>query len=504
MEAASTAKPVTYMRRRPELTPCYSIIQNNLNTFISDRNREGRPLPNYVIKEFEAFLECGIPAYGCLRLACRSCLKEQIVAFSCKKRGFCPSCCAKRQVEAATHLVDHVLPMAPYRQFVVTFPIPMRYWLHSNKVLFAKVYRIIIKEIHDYYKIKATASGIKDPRPGAISFTQLAGSALNLNPHLHILFCDGVFAGGSETFRFRNLEAITDKEVEKLLTDISSKVVKLLKKQGYLNHDGEMVNHPLSDSIFQDHESLAMATSSSIVGRIAFGPNAGKKVTRIGSGFGYYEEIPLAKGHRCFSVNGFSLHANTATNTLARDRLRKLVEYISRGPLSNERLEITKSGQVKLKLKTAYSDGTSHLLFTPGEFIEKLSAIIPPPKSHLVKWSGVFAPNSPCRKKVVLKPEEKKGRSPKSSCTEDIPLKNSSWSKMLAKVFRIDVTKCQHCKGDMAIIAAITNRSEVARYLKHLGIEHEPPARAPPRYRSEPLEFGSEQNRYETTATIDN
>ena len=46
-------------------------------------------------------------------------------------------------MEAATHLVDNVLPMAPYRQFVVTFSIPMRYCLHSNKVLFAKVYRII-------------------------------------------------------------------------------------------------------------------------------------------------------------------------------------------------------------------------------------------------------------------------------------------------------------------------------------------------------------------------
>jgi hypothetical protein len=318
MEFASAPKQNTYKRRRPELTPCYRIIQNHLNTFICDRDREGRPLPSYVIKEFEAFLECGIPAYGCLRLACRSCLKEQIVAFSCKKRGFCPSCCAKRQVEAATHLVDHVLPMAPYRQFVVTFPIPMRYWLHSNKDLFAKVYRIIIQEIHSYYKTKALASGIKDPRPGAISFTQLAGSALNLNPHLHILFCDGIFAGGGETFRFRNLDAITDKEVEKLLTDISSKVAKLLKRQGYLNHEGEMVSHPVSDSLFRDHESLAMATSSSIVGRIAFGPNAGKQVTRIGSGFGYYEEIPLAKGHRCFSVNGFSLHANTSTNTLAR------------------------------------------------------------------------------------------------------------------------------------------------------------------------------------------
>ena len=58
-------------------------------------------------------------------------------------------------MEAAAHLVEHVLPMAPYRQFVVTFPNPMRYWLHSNQELFAKVYRIIIKEIHSYYKTKA-------------------------------------------------------------------------------------------------------------------------------------------------------------------------------------------------------------------------------------------------------------------------------------------------------------------------------------------------------------
>ena len=64
MEAVSDLKPRIYIRRRPEVTPCYRIIQNHLNTFISDREKEGRPLPNYVIKEFGAFLEFGIPAYG--------------------------------------------------------------------------------------------------------------------------------------------------------------------------------------------------------------------------------------------------------------------------------------------------------------------------------------------------------------------------------------------------------------------------------------------------------
>jgi hypothetical protein len=141
--------------------------------------------------------------------------------------------------------------------------------------------------------------------------------------------------------------------------------------------------------------------------------------------------------------------------------------------------------------------------FTPGEFIEKLSAIIPPPKSHLVKWSGFFAPNSPCRNKIVRKPEERKGRPVKVDCTDESPLKNSSWGKMLAKVFEIDVTKCQHWKGEMSIVAAIIKCSEVARYLKHLGIEHEPPARAPPRYQQDSFEFGSTDDLYENMSTID-
>ena len=123
------------------------------------------------------------------------------------------------------------------------------------------------------------------------------------------------------------------------------------------------------DDLFQENDAITAAAYASIAGKIAFGPNAGKYVTRIGSGFGYFEEVPLAKGKRCFSANGFSLHCNTSTNTHARDRLEKLIEYIARGPLSNERLEITDDGKVKLQLKTAWRDGTSHLLLSPHEKI---------------------------------------------------------------------------------------------------------------------------------------
>jgi len=115
-----------------------------------------------------------------LRLQCADCDEERIVAFSCKKRGFCPSCCARRQAEAAAHLVDEVLPYLPYRQFVLSFPMPLRYWLHCNRQLYAKVHSVVIKEVHSYYVSKAKLIGIKEPTPGTISFTQRWGSALNL------------------------------------------------------------------------------------------------------------------------------------------------------------------------------------------------------------------------------------------------------------------------------------------------------------------------------------
>ncbi len=112
MEPACQQKSFAYLRRRPELSPCYHILQAELATFIADREAEGRPLPDYVREEFEDYMKCGILAHGFIRLKCQDCEDEKIVGFSCKKRGFCPSCCAKRKVEAAAHMIDNVLLLA--------------------------------------------------------------------------------------------------------------------------------------------------------------------------------------------------------------------------------------------------------------------------------------------------------------------------------------------------------------------------------------------------------
>ena len=46
-----------------------------------------------------------------------------------------PSCCGKRMAEIASHLVDNIIPLIPVRQYVLTVPIALRYWMASNKEL---------------------------------------------------------------------------------------------------------------------------------------------------------------------------------------------------------------------------------------------------------------------------------------------------------------------------------------------------------------------------------
>ncbi|WP_212794090.1 transposase zinc-binding domain-containing protein, partial [Acinetobacter baumannii] len=88
----------------------------------SSLDDQGQSLPRYVQREFEDFLQCGRLEYGFLRVRCEDCHHERLVAFSCKRRGFCPSCGARRMVESAALLVDEVFPAEPIRQWVLSFP----------------------------------------------------------------------------------------------------------------------------------------------------------------------------------------------------------------------------------------------------------------------------------------------------------------------------------------------------------------------------------------------
>jgi hypothetical protein len=89
--------PVHYERHRPEQTTLYRLVQQHAQSFIAQSEEAtGARLPQFVRDEFDAFLECGILAHGFLRLRCGACGHDKLLAFSCKRRGFCPSCGARR------------------------------------------------------------------------------------------------------------------------------------------------------------------------------------------------------------------------------------------------------------------------------------------------------------------------------------------------------------------------------------------------------------------------
>ena len=137
---------------------------------------EKLPFPMHVYQEVDAYLGCGVLANGFVRLKCESCKSERLVAFSCKKRGFCPSCGGRRMNEVAMHLVDKVFPHVPVRQWVLSFPFSVRYALAYNPGLVTKVLAIYVRIISNWYVKAARKNGVIG-RTAAVTFVQRFGGA---------------------------------------------------------------------------------------------------------------------------------------------------------------------------------------------------------------------------------------------------------------------------------------------------------------------------------------
>jgi hypothetical protein len=199
-----------------------------------------RPLPDYVQREFEDYLRCGRLEHGFLRVRCDTCQVEHLVAFSCKRRGFCPSCGARRMVESAALLVDEVFPEQPVRQWVLSIP---------------------------YKKAEFTRQGA---RTGAVTLIQRFGSALNLNLHFHMLFLDGVYivVAQGTVGRSHWVKAPTTAELNGLMHAVAERVGRFLQRQGLLECDGEQ-SYLAAEAV--DEGTMAPLLAHSITYRIAAG-----------------------------------------------------------------------------------------------------------------------------------------------------------------------------------------------------------------------------------------
>jgi Putative transposase len=264
--------------------------------------------------------------------------------------------------------------------------------------------------------------------------------------------------------------------------------MKRLVRQGVLVQEQDQWY--VADGVAEDTDTSALRPlqQGSIVYRIAFGPRAGRKVLTLREAMPVdtasdYERNPL-----CANEQGFSLHAAVRCHANERLKLERLCRYITRPALANERVKINAKGQVELKLKTPWRDGTTHHVMSPLEFMQRLAALVPRPRLHLIRFHGVLAPNAKWRSKVVPQAQDNaKALSAMPTATECLeppeqgrPMR-LGWAKLLKRVFNLDLTQCPHCGGELRIVAAILQRQAIEKILNHLGLEAQPPPRAPAR-----------------------
>ncbi|WP_298435911.1 transposase [Ottowia sp.] len=477
-----------YARHAPARTLLYALVDAHYPDFLARLEAEDRALPEYVHAEFDEYLRCGVLEHGFLRVVCEHCRTERLLAFSCKKRGFCPSCGARRMAESARHLVEEVFGPRPVRQWVLSFPYPLRFLFASQPEAIGPVLGLVQRVIAGWLADQAGVERAK-AQCGAVTLIQRFGSALNLNVHFHMLWLDGVYevvAARSDKPRLRRTRAPTSAQLTELADKIARRVCRHLVRKGWLEGEDESVF--LSDSAGSD-DGMDALRMSSITYRIATGRDAGRKVVTLQTLPGDAGSLEGEAG----KVGGFSLHAGVAAEAHESHKLEKLCRYITRPAISEKRLSISPQGRVRYQLKTPWRNGTTHVEWDPVDFIAKLAALVPPPRAHLTRFHGIFAPNANLRAQLTPAHRGKGCRAPSAEVAgsdDRTPAEKRSamtWAQRLKRVFNIDVTTCTHCGGSVRIVASIEDPNAICAILDHFGrhgaleeAHYRPAPRAPP------------------------
>jgi hypothetical protein len=472
--STTPAKPeITYRRREPEAGALHRFICANLEDFRREirEAHDGLDLPDWIAKAFAGYVKCGQLGHGSLRFHCPGCRKDQIVAFSCKVRGLCPSCDGKRMVEESAHLVDSVIPQVPIRQWVLTLPYALRYILAWHLPARTAVLGAFMRAITRHYRKRAKRQGIDVGHIGAVSVCQRFNSALDLDLHWHVLVSDGLWHESHVRTHFWHAPPLKDAEVAAVLDDAETRILRQMKKFGWnddlptIPHDPLETKNPVLATCMRGAMSEARLKEKP--------PQMREKGAR---------PPPRPSGRNCCHADGFSLHANTRVAPTDRKRLEQMAKYLCRPAISAERLELLPNNEVRVKLKTAWRDGTESVRYSAVQFLLRLAAIIPLPHRPAIIYHGAFAPNHSWRARVVLAGEHAPGRRNKErpqllDLTDPLGLIEKAtkltWSEALKRAFCIDILTCE-CGQRLKLLAVIPAGPEAARFLRHLKLPAEP------------------------------
>ncbi|MFC1522035.1 transposase [Elusimicrobiota bacterium] len=427
-------------------SPLYRIVQDNLETFLI--RGAVSPPSRFAEPSLRSFLECGVPRFGIMRFACSRCNKSIFIPFSCKKRSVCPSCDAKRATLKSLRLTEELLPHVPYRQWVLVLPKRLRYFVNRNHRLAGEISRIFAETLGQFYRDRTVRNSLpagilNSAQPAQLHFIQRFGARVNLHVHIHAVVSDGVFAAGGEgrLVFFPALRQIAPEQLQRLAETLRRRILKRLTRIG--------------------------AIPETTAAEMSLWPNS-----------------------------GFSVNAQVRIRHYDRRGLERLLSYCLRPSISLKRL-----GYFPQRDMARYHVPRDNetLEWNTVEFLERFSALIPPPRINLVRYSGALGPRSSLHRLIS---EAAKRRIScarlKDGWSHSVDFKrafseakavarkafSSAWAKCLSRILEASPIICPQCKLEMRPVAAILDTHELTRLLGYLDLPTEfpatKPARAPP------------------------
>ncbi len=336
MAQSTTYNYDVYQPRNPKASAYYKCVENHFEELERAWDDIYKPRYGYwrayIMTVIFKYMDCGDLHFGFARVRCENCGHEYLLAFSCKRRHFCPSCHQKRVVEYGEWLLTNVLKEVPYKHWVFSVPKRLRiYFLYDRKLL-AKLSKCAWSVISDY--LKSTVQD-EDSVPGASIAVQTYGDFLNYNPHLHAIVSDGCFLNDGS---FLTAPVFVLEDLEEAF---QYEVLKMLKKEG-------KINDAVIENMLSWHHS------------------------------------------------GFHVYVGNKIESDDKTGLGNLARYIIRACFSQERLvyiPVEKSNDGVAKAIYTSKDGKSRKVFNALDWLARLVTHIPGRYEHTVRY-GYFSNKS--------------------------------------------------------------------------------------------------------------
>ena len=398
-----------YQPRQPRRSPLWQCVHDHAAAFRQQYPRQHLarfgPLRPVVTEVIDKFLDCGDLHQGFARVRCPDCRLEYLLAFSCKTRGFCPSCQQRRTVQTAQVLVEDVFATVPHCHYVLSLPVAVRSFFQRDRSLLSDLCRLANESLVEWMR---TALSRTDGAPGIVLTLHTFGDYLNFHPHIHAIATDGLF---DRTGAFTPLP---DAKLRPLRDLFRAKVFRLLVER-------KLLSPALVHKFMQWKHS----------------------------GFNLFRGEPVAGTHRA--------------------KLEDLAQYILRHSFSVEKMTyIAPSSRVIYQSRLNPATRRNFEVFTATDFLAAITQHIPEKGAQTVKYYGYYSNKARGHRAKAVGRAGPPDQPPTAESAIPKKISSRTWRELIKKAWDVDPLLCPKCGGQMRLISLIEDGATIEKILRHL------------------------------------